>query len=511
MQIEPKRLFERYEKAKSKKDLMRGLYDDAFTLISPQNNPYNVSGTGSKKDQGVYTTIGITAANRFVNHMQASLTPPFKKWIELHAGEGIPEENANEVNKAWEGITNLYFEILNSSNFNAVIAEWYLNLAVGTAALLVLPGTSPEKPINFVNIPLDQITIEDGPYGNVGAVYRCQKIAGMNIEGTWEDAKLPAEVKRRISQNPSDEIDVIEISYENDGKYYYEVFLKDQTKIVERRKSYNPWIITRLGKLTGETFGRGPVIQALPDLQMRNQHALLSIKSAQLNTYGIYTVSDSDVINPNTLILSPGSFIPVSRNGGPNGPSIAPLPRAGDVNMQQLMSDQLESNIKSILLNDKLPPEVGPTKTATEISIRQRGNRIDTESMFGRLMYEFVQPLWQAIITILDEASVVNLPDPFKKIDNFNLKVKVVSPIAKEQAMEEIQALVNAAQITGQLGGPEMVQLAFKVEDIGEKIANEMGVFPSLIRTKEERDEMQQMHAQLQLAQQEQAMPQQGV
>lgn len=500
---DPKQLLDRYEKAKVQKESFRALYESAFQYAIPNRNLYNSSSPGQKKTTNIYDSTSVIGVNSFVNRMQASLTPPFKKWVELKAGLAIPEQYRNQVNESLEIITETAFEIINASNFNVAVSEYYYDLAVGTGVLLTVPSDDPDEVINFVAVPIDQIAIEEGVNGKVKSVFRTHKMAAALIKETWPDVRLTADLQNTIKTNPLSELEVVECSYKGNSTYYYDVILaKGKERIVERQAPSNRWIVTRLGKTAGEVYGRGPVIQAIDDIKCLNKVKELGLRSAQLNAFGIYTVADSDVINANTLTLNPGSFIPVSRNAGANGPSIAPLPRAGDINMQQFLAQDLQANIKSILLNDKLPPEIGAVRSATEVAERAKGGRIDSESYYGRLMYEFVQPLWQNIISIMDEKGLVMLPPELKRIDNLNVKIKVLSPIAREQNLEDIQKVIQAAQITAGIGGQQLAALSYKVEDIGEWVAEQIGMPAKLIRSDIEREEMQQMVAQAMAVQQ---------
>lgn len=512
MRDTPRRLRERYEKSLVQKRLFRDLYERAYRLGLPQRNLFDETydGTtspsssvtpGRRKDYEVYDSTGIIAVNSFVNHMQASLTPPFKKWVELKAGPAIPKNIAKAVNEGLEIITEVGFEVINSSNFNVAVSEFYYDLSVGTAAMMVIPGEDDEVPIRFIPVPIEQISLEDGVDGTVGAIFRKFDIAAKLIKEKWKHAKIPSTLARKIEQNPECDVSIIESTYKSKKQYYYDVIVcEGDERIVEDIFPFNPWIVTRLGKTAVESYGRGPLIQCLADLQMLNKAKELSIRSAQYNVFGLYTVADNDIMNPNTLRLTPGAFITVARNGGPNGPSIAPLPRAGDVNLQQLMTSELQANIKTILLNDRLPPEIGPVRSATEIAARERSGRIDTDSYFGRLMYEFVQPLWQNVITILDMKGLIDLPPELSKIDNYRLKINVLSPIAKEQGYQDLQSLVQAVEVVRGIGGQELVMLTFKLEDVGQYVGDKLGISSSLMRGEDERMQMQQMIAESQMA-----------
>jgi len=502
LQLEPKELIARYKHSLKQKEGFRSLYEGAFKYAMPQRSNFNPTSPGQKKNQDLYDSTGIIATDKFVNRMQSSLTPPFKRWVALKAGQGIPKEAHKKVNEALDIITSVAFDVLDTSNFHVCMSEFYNDLAAGTGTLMALPGTKESQPINFVAMPIEQVSIEEGPYGSVGSIFRKQCMAVMLIEKTWPDAKLPQDIKNELANNPTHEVDLIETFYENKEKHYYDVLIeKSGERIVSRNYPVSRAVCTRLGKIAGEVFGRGPLVKATPDLNMLNKVKELGIRSAQMNAWGMYTVADSDVINPNTLVLNPGVFIPVSRNGGPNGPSIMPIPQAGNLNIQQFMISELQENIKSMCLNSPLPPVSGPVRSPTEFIARTQEFAVDTASYYGRLVYEFVQPLWQIILSILDEKGIIQIPPELSKLDNFYVKIHVLSPIAKEQGYEDVQNVARAAEMIGAIGGEQAVMLAYKVENIGEFVGEKLGVPAQLMRSEKEREQMMQ---QVQQAQAEQ-------
>ena len=97
-----------------------------------------------------------------------------------------------------------------------------------------------------------------------------------------------------IKESPEKEVEFNEVTYfdEKDKVWRYEVVYNKESRIVEREFESNPWVIVRWSKIAGEVFGRGPLLQALPDLKMLNKGKELAIRSAQLNIFGVYTVAD---------------------------------------------------------------------------------------------------------------------------------------------------------------------------------------------------------------------------
>lgn len=497
-QLSLNKLNKRISEAEGVQMQYKSLFESAYELALPQRNLWTTYLQGSNKMEKVFDSSGISALNGFVNRMQSALTPSFTKWAELTAGPAIPPDNQNEANKILEVITDIIFSVINSSNFPVAVGEMYYDLAVGTGAMLILESENDDKPIDFISVPTSELALDEGKNGSINGIFRKHKVAARGIFETWPDVKPSGDLLDMIKESPEKEVEFNEVTYfdEKDKVWRYEVVYNKESRIVEREFESNPWVIVRWSKIAGEVFGRGPLLQALPDLKMLNKGKELAIRSAQLNIFGVYTVADDGVTNANTIKVQPNAMIPVARNAGPNGPSIAPLPRTGDLNAQNFVFEELKQQINTLLLNDRLPPDAGPVRSATEIVERMKQLQVDTGAAFGRLIFEFVQPVLQRVIQILENKNIITFGGGIK-IDNINVTTQILSPIAKTEALEEVNSIVQADQIlkgidpTGQL-----TQLTLNTETLAELVANKLGVSPSAIRSEEEKDGIKAQFAQ---------------
>lgn len=496
-QLSQEKLLKRIEAAESVQMQYRSLFESAYELALPQRNLFSTYSQGSNKMEKVYDSAGISALNGFVNRMQSSLTPPFTKWAELKAGPSIPPDQKKEVDRILELATDIIFSVINSSNFSVAVGEMFYDLAVGTGAMLVLEGDDDDKPIRFISVPIANLALDEGSNGEVAGIFRKHCLPARAIFETWKDIKPTSDILQIIKDDPQKELEFKEATYysEKEKVWYYDVMYK-KDRVLSRVMNRNPWVIVRWSKIVGEVFGRGPLLQALPDLKMLNKGKELAIRAAQLNIFGVYTGTDDGITNFNTIKIQPNAVIPVARNGGPSGPSLAPLPRTGDLNAQNFMFEELKQQINSLLLNDRLPPDAGPVRSATEIVERMKQLQVDTGAAFGRLIFEFVQPLLQNIIIILERKGILTFGGGIK-IDNIAVTTQILSPIARTEAIEQVNAIVQGDQIlkgidpTGQL-----TQLTFDTEKLADIIVNKLGISPFAIRTQEERDALKQQIAQ---------------
>lgn len=497
-------IIKRAEVAQRKKDLFEDLYRDAYEFALPQRQLYGYwegNSVGNKKMARVFDSTAINSTQRFANRLQSGIFPPQRKWCRLEPGQDIPLERKSQAQAVLDVYNEKMFAVIKQSNFDIAIGEFLLDLSVGTACMLVLPGDDV-APINFIPVPMFLVAYEEGANGQVDKVYRRMRMKGESIAQQWKDAEFSETVKQRIDEKPTDDVDLLEATvFDSErGDWCYHVIDKvSKEEIVYRRMKSSPWVISRYMKVAGEIYGRGPLITALPDIKTLNKTLELVLKNASLAVAGVYTAADDGVLNPNTVKLAPGAIIPVARNGGPQGESLRPLPRAGDFNVSQIVINDLRQNIKRVLLDESLPPDNMSARSATEVVERMKELAQNLGSAFGRLINETMVPLVGRILQVMDERGLIDLP---LRVNGLEVRVSPVAPLAMAQNMEEVNSVVQFMQLTSSLGNEGA--LAVKMGDLIDYLGDKLGVPASLRTTAAERAYL--IEQQRELAQQDQAM-----
>ena len=506
----------RAELAQRRKDLFEDLYRDAYEFALPQRQLYGYwegNSQGNKKMTRVFDSTAITSTQRFANRLQSGIFPPQRKWCRLEPGVDIPADRTAQAQAVLDAYNEKMFAVLKQSNFDIAIGEFLLDLAVGTAAMLVQPGDDVQT-INFIPVPMFLIAYEEGANGQVDKIFRRMRMKGEAITQQWRDAEMPVDVAQRIEQKPTDEVELLEATlYDPErGDWCYHVLDKTtKQEIVYRRTNTNPWVIARYMKVAGEIYGRGPLLTALPDIKTLNKTLELLLKNASLAVAGVYTAADDGVLNPQTVKLLPGAIIAVARNGGPQGESLKPLPRSGDFNVSQIVINDLRQNIKRVLLDESLPPDNMSARSATEVVERMKELAQNLGSAFGRLINETMVPLVGRILGVMDEKGMIDLP---LRVNGLEVKVSPVAPLAMAQNMEEVNAIMQFMQITATMGNEG--QLAVKAGDAIDFIGDKLGV-PASVRTtaaerayliEEQRKLMMQDQAMMAMAGQQQMVAQ---
>ena len=505
MRLTPDQILKRQIAAQAKKDEFQQLYQDAYEFALPQRQLYGVwegGAVGSKKMQRVFDSTAINSTQRFANRLQSVVFPPQRKWAKLEAGSDIPADRKQQAQAVLEVYQDKMFTMLNQSNFDIAMGEFLLDLAVGTACMMVQPGDDVQ-PLNFIPVPLFLVSYEEGANGQVDNVYRRMRMKGESIQRQWPDAEIPQDMQRRIENKPTDDIELLEATiYDHKrGDYCYHVIDKvSKEELVYRRRKMSPWVISRYMKVAGEIYGRGPLMTALPDIKTLNKVKELLLKNASLAVAGVYTAADDGVLNPNTVKIVPGAIIPVARNGGSQGPALLALPRSGDFNVSQLVINDMTASIKRILLDESLPPDNMSARSATEIVERMKELAQNLGSAFGRLINETMIPVTAKILEVMDERGLIDMP---LRVNGLEVKVTPVAPLAMAQNMEEVNSIMQYMQIAQSLGTDG--QLVIKTDMLVDYLADKLGVPAAVRNTAAERavlmEEMRNQQQQQAIAQ----------
>lgn len=507
----------RFENAKSRKTNWGDLYQDAMNYAAPQRETFDYEFPGQHKDGSdvnVYDSTAQDALFKFASNLQSSMTPPMKRWVNLVPGSQLQDNE--DLKEKLSNITDILFSNLAQSNFDTQIAESYLDLGFGTGALLIFKGDR-RNPFRFVNVPLSQIYLEEGAHGRITTAFRKYKIQGRAVPKQFPDAKFSKQFEKMLNENPDDMYTFVEGTFpeklemfnakknqeeEIDGYSYVVLAQKADEIIVERKMRSSPWLIFRWANLPGEIYGRGPVLNALPDIKSLNKTKELLLKSASINTFGMYTVADDGIINIENIQLGAGAMIPVGDNpGSPRGPTIAPLQPSGRPDLTQIVIEDLKASINKMMFGSPLGDVNLPVKTATEVSLRQQELAKRIGAAFGKLQFELINPLIDRLLSILDELGLIDLAD-FKLSDGV-IDINHMSPLATAQDEEDVVKNVRLVETIVGLFGAEVALGLLNVDDFARMLENKMKTEPSLVKSKEEMDEIKKKLAQAAQAQQQ--------
>lgn len=489
---------------------VRGEWDstlrDVYDLALPMRNLFNESGAGALKMDKVFDSTLMRGLVRFANKMQSQITPPFQKWANYIPGTNFRPNTDEYLERKAElaEIRDIVFAKMAVSNFDTSIHEGYLDLGIGTLAILHLQGTI-ESPFRYVPVPQTQIAIEEGGKVDNGAVFRKHKVKRRLIEPMWRDMfKKPEFWDKWVKDDPDKDVRVIEATYvgEDEKTWFFDVILPKQgdlspsssgdVRVAESEFNESPWIITHWIKVAGEAHGRGPALYALPDAKTLNKVKEILLKNGSLSIAGIWTAIDDGVLNPYKVQIRPGAVIPVGRNAGGLGPSLMLNDMGANLDLSQFLFSDLTNSIREIMMDSQLPGEESGIRSASEFVARITEGENDVGSPFARTFRELIRPLMQRNVNILVDMDILTENQRIK-FDGADADLQITSPIAQLQSLKEVQNTSDFMTIVNGAFNPQVVSSVVDMQEGVRLLADKMGVdVERLIRTRQQTAELEQ-------------------
>lgn len=478
------KVLKRFDKAVERRELWRSLFQEAYDFALPQKETFNFHSPGQRKNRHIYDSTAQMGVRTFSSRLQASLTPPWQQWMDFQAGTDVPKEDRDKVNQKLEESTEIFFNHLNHSDFSNQINESNQDLAISTGAIFFEQGdvTKDEPLFKFTSIPLAQLYLEEPSGPRIDTFWRKHETEARNVPLMWPEGDFGSELAKKIKDLPNEKVEIINGVLKADGVYHQVVIYKPEKLLVFTQMfEESPGIIYRWSVVPGEVYGRGPVIECLPDIRTVNKVKEYVLKNGALQMAGVYTGLSDGTFNPHTVVVAPGSVIPVSSNSNQN-PSLRPLGGSGRLEVGQIIIEELQQKINEALFANPLGQIDDPVRSATEQMLRTQEMLRSAGAQFGRLKTEMIEAIVKRGVGILKREGL--LPD--LKIDGKEITLQMQSPLAKAEAMEDF----NSFQVWwGQMQTlpPEIVALGARIENIPNWTADKLGLpTADLARTEDE-------------------------
>jgi len=489
------KILSRETAANAKRGEMKPYIDRAMQFAMP----WRVQHGRKTAFEQLFDSSGPTGVHKFGSRLQRDLTPPFARWFKLEGGPLIPEDKIEAVNRQLELATAVCHAALDASSFANASGQAYADLSIGTAGLLAVEGDDEEL-IRWTAVPPWGLSIEEGASGRVDNIYWRRKYPCEQLPELWPKAVWPEAIRRKIAEGKNDEVEILQASYWDliDRVFRFAVIVCEVganggkgVVALEQINRTNPWIIFRWWTTPGNPWGMGPLLLTLPDVMTANKAVEMILKAAAYALAPPLMVAHDGVVNPDNLRVAPHALIRVARTGGPMGSSIQPLDMNGRVDLTQLALQDMRQNIAQNLMARQLPPESAAVRSPTEIVERMREFQFDTGSAFGRLNHEYIPAVIARVLDILDKKQVPGIDFRQLKVDQLILRVRVTSPLAQQQNLEDVERYVRFAELVKAIGGAELMAAVLNLEEM-HRLGPMLGAPGWASRPREDREAMLQ-------------------
>ncbi len=497
-----RKVCKRYELAEKHKDLFQEQFTDAYDYGFPNRPDYNYVTPGETRTDLIYDDTLVQAIPEFASELQSGLVPAQGDIARLMVGPTVDPAQKRRYQGQLDEVTDFIHAKLRNSNFAEETHESFQDLAVSTLNMLMdIKGTLGN--LEFTSVPLHECSHDIGPDGKPDGRFKCHKVPYKDIQAKFELKELPSEISQRVRNNPDEETEVIEGIWRNwknrnteEWQYFVvhkgsKITLKERT---DKGKGSNPWLTARWSATNGEGWGRGLVMNVMPTVKSLNLVLQLILENAQVAIGGIWQYDSDGTINPDTIFLEPGTFIPRSP-----GSRIDPLESPTRFDVAQFVLEDARAAIRKGLLVDTLDQEGKTPVSATQIGeeIGRFSRRMGAS--YSRLMNEFVFEVFHRAIYLYKKRGLIELPE----IDGKTIEIIAVSPLARAQNSRDITDFTRFLEVSKFALGEEQTSMALQPFEDQEFLAEGTGIPKNLLKTQAQlKQELEQ------LAQQAQENPQ---
>jgi hypothetical protein len=453
---------------------------------------------GAKRTTKIYDATAVMAAPRGAGKLKAAMTPDHESWFLLAPGPLVDKSQATRLAKELEDTTAILRAVFAAGDFSAAADGMYLDLYAGQGAMLVLKGDE-EDLVRFVPLSAEKVVLDTDAYGRQRGWFYPIRMECGEIEDRWPGYKKHRDLTKMISDKPETEVELLlHCSREGPRRFTWQVIWKEKSHQLHTEPlRSSPFIVPRFFVVPGERRGRGPLMLAMPHIKTLNKAVEMQLQAGAFALLGAWMTSDDQIYHPRKIALAPGGMVKVKRTGGPLGASLARLPVAENFDLGEIIIDELRMQIKEMLHDEPLPSEAGAVRSPTEIVARLKRLSQDINGAFGRLHTELFRPLIERVLDIMQQWGLVS--DNIR-IDDYIMKVQVLSPLANSQMLEEVEKTVRFYEILVATAGVEEARIFIDTDAWSVWLHERMGITSLIVRDPEERTRLREISQQMKMA-----------
>jgi hypothetical protein len=462
-----------YDADSTDKSTFMTLWQQVSNYILPNRSDYLVDKTpGQKRMTYIFDASPVWALEMFAAGMHSLLTSNSLQWFYLHADD----ERVNRVDRvrAWlDAVAANLYGIFNSPrhNFASQSYEMFLDLgSIGSSTMGVLD--SKRNDVLFSTRHMKECVWRENEEDRVDQNIRKFSWTAKQAYQQW-GSKCGEKVAKAAIDRPETKFDFLHgvrprrqrdpqrADARNMAFESIYVSLSDMDEISVSGFLEFPYLCPRFSKCSGEIYGRGPGVMALPDVQMVNQFKKLILKGAQ------------KVIDPPLQVPDDGFLLPVKTTPGSLNPyrstttaRIEPIETKGQISLGIDMLNALQAQIARTFYVDMLrmpvdpqdPASEGKGTTATYWLQRRDKEMMMISPMLARMQAEALGPLIDRVFAKQWRKSKQMkfgpgspFPPPPPELSGVPLRVEYVSPIALAQKSTQVDGVTRLMSLQAQL------------------------------------------------------------
>lgn len=466
-----KAIMKRFERLKGDRGTTESHWQQCANYGDPNRADFITERTpGAKRMQYIYDQTPIWALEQFVAGMHSLMTSSTIQWFYLRTQSDALNRNQNV--KAWlDAASAELYRIFNSSrhNFASQQQQLYSDQGlIGTACMAVLE--SRRSGILFSTHHMKECVLAENEEERIDTNIRRWQYTADQAWAMWGKRAGEAVEKAMTAEKPDEKFwflhsatprrqrdpqraDNMNMAWES--CYVAEA---EQTIISESGFPEFPYITPRLSKVTGEIYGRGRMMTALPDVKMLMELNKIIVKGAQKMIDPVIDMPDNGYLMP--LRTTPGSIL-FHRAGMRQDDRAQALVTGGMPALGENMLRDLRNSVGRTFYVDllRMPTDIsdpnsdGKGSTATYWLQRREKEMLSLAPMFARSQAENMGPLIDRVFNVqwrkskrLGFGEGSPFPPPPPELSGEPLTIEYVSPISIAQRSSQLDSVQRVMQ-----------------------------------------------------------------
>lgn len=487
----------RHARAQARRQPWEALWQDIAQHMLPSHTPIGDAAAGGERTGKIFDGTATRMLRRQAATLMGLMTSPAERWFTLTARDAGGGPLADEAVGAWlEGTAERLYAALAESNFYSAIGEAYVDLiAFGTTCPFV-----DERPVRgpgfngflFRTLAPGEYWIEEDEQGDIDTVIRLLPLDARRAVLKFGRAALDAAITETLAREGQDsgrdwpflhlvfrrtDPELGREAVTGDRSYrafdWQSVYLdQEHERLIERggfrERRYFP---VRWSVASGEIYGRGPGMEALPDVKTLNLLARYGLEAAVLDVYPPFLGPDEALFG--RLRLMPGAYnVYDPEIGG----EIRPLRSGGNFAIEARREADLRQAIAAAFLDDVFGLRESGQITATEILDRRERRQQVTAPAIARLQTELLDPLVETCWRLMLRAGAF-APPPAALAAAERIHVDYLSPLSRAQRMGRARALQDTFALIRPLAEarPEMLD-HYDFDALARDLPHDIGV-----------------------------------
>ena len=472
----PQEILRRADNLRGDRQTTETNWQELADYIMPSREFTTRSSPGEKRHRRIYHTGPVMAAEQMAGALHGMLTSPALRWFALR-----PDDErlaSNQGARVWfDGATDMMYRMFTSPNarFDLHLHENYLDQsAFGTSVLFV--GDRARNGMAFKALPLSESYLSENDDGVMDTLYRCYTMRANDVVASW-GSDVPEELRREAENKPDTRWDVVHCVYPDPKSpkvYSGQYVLKRVMKAMGTMERFEdrPFVAARWSKRSGESYGTGAGMNALPDIQVLNALEEEHLRGVMLANAPPLALPDDGFLM--TLNQQPRALNYYRSELGEFSDRVFPINTAArpEVAMEKLAS--MEQRIATAFYIQWMNLPFKANMTATEV-IQRRDEMLRLMGpMVARLQTELLGPVIERTFSVMWRNG--QLPPVPTELAGVTWHVEYTSPLALAQKSSDAASALNFMAALGQMAaGDPTVMDVVDGDEMARFLADRMG------------------------------------